>query len=165
VTTAYDRPVVTLNVASNPICVGGVAALTYTLTGGSGTSTYSWQFNNPTNGWTQVSTSSTNYSTSLGIAGSYEYRLIVTQSTGCIAISSSQIVVVNPDPTVTAAINNPSICVGGTALITSTIVGGSGTQTYQWYSGPGTNGPWTLISGATAIGDRIRSDHHDRNNG
>ncbi|MEO5907257.1 MAG: SdrD B-like domain-containing protein, partial [Saprospiraceae bacterium] len=149
ITTAYDRPVVTLNVAANPICVGGVAALTYVLTGGSGTSTYSWQYNNPTNGWTQVSTSSTNYSTSLGIAGSYEYRLIVTQSTGCIAISYSLIVVVNPDPTVTAAINNPNICVGGSALITSTIVGGSGSPTYQWYSGPATNGPWTLISGAT----------------
>ena len=149
-TTAAAHPSVTIAPATNPICAGGVASLTATVTGGQGTNTYSWQYNHPVNGWQQVNTSAGPYNTVLSNAGTYEYRLIVTQSSGCQTISGSSLVVVNPDPTVTVTANNPSICIGGSSILTSTMSGGSTHLSYQWYSGPTSTGSWTLISGATS---------------
>ncbi|HJW27960.1 MAG TPA: SdrD B-like domain-containing protein, partial [Saprospiraceae bacterium] len=148
VITVASHPAVTVSSVSNPICVGGIVQLTSVVTGGTGTITYQWQFNNPASGWQNGGTNST-YNVSGLPVGTYEYRLIVTQSSGCITVSSSYFQTVNPDATVSAAVNNPSICIGGSSVITSTVNGGSGTITYQWYSSPNGVSSWTLISGAT----------------
>jgi protocatechuate 3,4-dioxygenase beta subunit len=147
--TSAAHPTVTIAAAANPICVGGVANFTSTVSGGAGTNSYSWQYNHPTNGWQQVSTSA-NYAVAPAV-GTHEYRLIVTQQpSGCVTISTSIFMVVNPDPVITATVDNPNICIGGSATITSTVAGGIPTLSYQWYSGPTSTGSWTIIPGATS---------------
>jgi protocatechuate 3,4-dioxygenase beta subunit len=148
--TSAEHPVVTITAANNPICAGGnVAQFSSTVTGGFGSNTYQWQYNNPGTGWGNIGSNSANYSVSLPL-GTFEYRLIVTQTSGCITVSDSYFMVVVPDPTVTASVDIASICVGGSATVTATVTNGSPAITFQWYSGPATNGPWTLISGATS---------------
>jgi len=152
VITAAAHPVVTVGSVNNPICVGGnLAQLTSTVTGGAGTTTYQWQYNNIISGagWTNGSTSA-NWTISNLPLGTHEYRVIVTQTTGCVTMSDSYFMVVNPDATVTVAANNPAICLGGSSTITATVTGGSPAITYQWQSGPTSGGSWTSISGATS---------------
>ncbi|MCB0608650.1 MAG: choice-of-anchor A family protein, partial [Lewinella sp.] len=59
------------------------------------------------------------------------------------------VVTVKPDPTVSIAINNPVVCIGGSATLTATVTGGSGTFGYQWQSATSSGGTYTNISGAT----------------
>jgi hypothetical protein len=65
-------------------------------------------------------------------------------------MSASYFMVVNPDATVTIAVNNPSICIGGSSTITATVVGGSNAYTYQWQSAPALAGTYTNIGSAIA---------------
>jgi protocatechuate 3,4-dioxygenase beta subunit len=141
-------PTVTVSAVANPVCAGGVSQMSGTVTGGFGTNTYQWQNYNGTI-WVNVGSNNANYAVSLPV-GTHEYRLIVTQSSGCVTISASYFMVVNPDATVTATADNPSICIGGTAIVTANVTGGTPNITYQWQSGTGSGGPWTNISGATS---------------
>jgi hypothetical protein len=81
VITVATPPTVTVSAVNNPICAGGnLAQLLSTVSGGSGTTTYQWQYNNvPAGGWQNGSTSA-NWTVSNLPAGTHEYRVIVTQS-------------------------------------------------------------------------------------
>ncbi|HJW29481.1 MAG TPA: hypothetical protein VJ508_09525, partial [Saprospiraceae bacterium] len=124
----------TVSVSANPlsICIGGTSTLTATVSGGTGPTTYQWQFNNAGT-WTNVGTNQNTYTTPvLNTTGTYSYRLLITQDAGCAVQSADVNISVVADPTVSVSANNPSICVGGTSTLTATVTGGTGTITYQW---------------------------------
>jgi hypothetical protein len=61
-------------------------------------------------------------------------------------VSGNVSITVEPQPTVEISIDNPAICIGGTALITSIVENGSGLFDYQWQSSPNGTSGWTNIS-------------------
>jgi hypothetical protein len=75
---------------------------------------------------------------------------VIDNSNGCAAPSSNAVtVIVRPDATITAVVNNAEVCIGGAAQLTATLTGGSGSATLQWQSASNALGPWTNIAGAT----------------
>ena len=84
-------------------------------------------------------------------SGIFYYRLrIIDPISGCSEPSSNVITItVIADPTTSIAVNNQSICVGGSALITSSVTPGSGVYAYQWETATSGAGPWSAIGGAT----------------
>ena len=65
-------------------------------------------------------------------------------------LSNQVSVVIKADATVSVAPVSSEVCIGGTALLTATVTGGSSTYTSQWQSSlNGTTG-WADISGATS---------------
>jgi hypothetical protein len=58
--------------------------------------------------------------------------------------------VVRADATVSVAPVTSEVCIGGTAILTATISGGSLTLTQQWQSSADGTSGWTDIPGATA---------------
>ena len=143
-----DDPVASVSVSSSSLCVGGSALFTASVTGGTGTTTYQWQFNN-SGTWQNVGgATSDTYSALLLNPGTFEYRVIVNQAAGCADTSAASSVTVVADPTVSIAVDNGTICEGGQINLTSTVTGGTGTTTYQWEFNNG--GTWEDISGATS---------------
>jgi len=140
--TVVADPTVSISASSLSICDGGTTTFTATVTGGTGTSVYQWQYNNAGT-WTNVGTDNAVYTTPVLTVGSYSYRLIVNQATGCSVQSANQTVTVVADPTVSVSINNPTLCIGGTATLTATVSGGTGTTVYQWQQN--VSGTWTNV--------------------
>ena len=135
-------PTVNITASSLNICDGGTTTFTAVVSGGTGTPLYQWQFNN-SGTWTNVGTNNAVFTTPVLAVGSYSYRLIVTQATGCSVQSANQTVTVVADPTLSMSINNPTLCIGGTATLTATVSGGTGTSVYQWQEN--VLGSWTNI--------------------
>lgn len=71
-----------------------------------------------------------------------------TVSTGTTNITGIDFGVRQIPPTVTVAVDNTILCVGGSAVLTATASSGNGTYTYQWQSSNNLF-TWTAISGAT----------------
>ena len=141
-------PSVTVTASDLEVCEGGTVLLTANVVGGAGTSVYQWQYNDPGTGWENVGTNSSTYTTpALGL-GTNEYRVIVTQNPGCEVTSAPVSINVVSGPSVSVAVDQTSICEGGTALFTATVTGGTGTNNYQWQAFSG--GTWNDIAGATS---------------
>ncbi len=119
--TVSVNPTPTLVTSASPsvVCEGNSATLSV-----SGAATYSWAAATST-GSTLVVTPS----------GSSAYNVSGISSAGCIA-NTSQIVLVNPNPTVTIgeALNQSIVCSGGSATLIS-----SGADIYNWSTGPTTS--------------------------
>ena len=134
--------------ASQDICIGGIIApLVVGYTGGVGTATYQW-YTNPGGIVISGATVSSYTPGIFGTAGDYNYYATVTLSgSGCISVASTtSLVRVVPDPTVTITPNTQIICQGATPTdLVVTPSGGVGTYSYQWYNSL-TN---TAIVGAT----------------
>ena len=134
--------------ASQDICIGGIIApLVVGYTGGVGTATYQW-YTNPGGILISGATVSSYTPGIFGTAGDYNYYATVTLSgSGCISVASTtSLVRVVPDPTVTITPNTQIICQGATPTdLVVTPSGGVGTYSYQWYNSL-TN---TAIVGAT----------------
>jgi len=146
VTVAAD-PDITISGATT-ICSGGTASLTASASGGTGTLTYQWQYHNGTE-WVNTGTNSSGYTTS-ALSSSTNYRCLYSASgNGCDAKTSNVITItVIADPTISAFTSSNWICTGGTVQLSSTVSGGVGTESYQWYSSPNAS-VWTPIAGAT----------------
>jgi hypothetical protein len=153
--TIVVNPDVTLDVSANNsnVCVGGNVTITATVGGGSSSRTLQWQSGTSTTGpWTAIPGATTGaYTAPTTTAGTYYYRLQVSDPlSGCSEPVSDVITVtVYSDPTVNVNVNNAIVCIGGTALLTATTGGGSGTFSYQWQSAPSSSGPWSNITNAT----------------
>ena len=134
--------------ASQDICVGGtIAPLVVGYTDGVGTATYQW-YTNPGGLIIAGATSSSYTPGTFDTAGDYNYYATVTLSgSGCGSVASTTALVrVVPDPTVTITPNTQIICQGATPTdLVVTPSGGVGTYSYQWFSSL-TN---TAIAGAT----------------
>jgi len=149
------------------ICQGGSTIYTSSLSNGTGTVTYQWQysadgssFSNVAGGTPTGATYTNPNTTSLTVAnislvGTYYYRLSATSTgSGCTspAVSTAATVQVVTDPTLTAAARtNSIICQGGSTVYTSSLSNGTGTVAYQWqYSADGSS--FTNVAGGTPTG-------------
>jgi hypothetical protein len=130
ITTLAD-PSVSITATMPTICTGGSTVLMANITGGSGTITYQWQ-QNIASVWTNVGTNSNTYTTDV-LTSNTNYRLIITQDvSGCGNTSATFTVTVVADPSVSVSSTMPTICTGGSTVLTANVTGGSGTITYQW---------------------------------
>ena len=126
VITINPAPITTLTIASLPtsttVCNGGAITLTAT-----GASSYTWT---PT-----ITNAVTFTPTTSNI-----YTVYATDANGCVAVTATVNVTVNPPVALT--VNSPSICPGGTATLTA-----SGSTTYTWSTttGGGSFGTTTAV--------------------
>jgi hypothetical protein len=144
---------VSVDAPNAEICVGGQISLSATVTGGSSIITYQWQSGTSISGpWTDISGETNSaYITAAVVADTFYYRVVIDDaSSGCSdPVSSGAQVIVNPDATLSAAVNNAQVCIGGDATLTATVAGGSSALTLQWQSAPSTSGPWANLTGVT----------------
>lgn len=144
--------------ASQLLCTGGATtALTAVAATGTGTASYQWYSNtvNSTTGGTPIAgETTTTFTPPSNITGTTYYYCVATiTGGGCSNITSSiSAVTLNPDPSITTQpITSQTICVGGsiTPALTTTLTGGSGTASYQWYTSA--VAPANVIAGATTL--------------
>jgi hypothetical protein len=147
-----------LTIATQPAnitqCIDGVLPLTVAITGGTGTGTisYTWeQSTTGTGGWTAASgsTNSATYIPPSTTAGTMYYRVTVSATgNGCGSVTSTvATVVIVAKPTITVTTADQTICVGGALTLNASTSGGTGTCTIQWQESVN-NAPYTNISGA-----------------
>ena len=120
-----------------------IATFTASVVGGSGTPVFQWQLDNA-GSWTNVGTDSSIYAT-LALTGVYDYRVIISQNNGCGDTSNVVTLTVFDDPTVNVTLNDATICVGGTTVLTANVTGGTSAVTFQWQSSPD-NAVWTNVA-------------------
>lgn len=120
-----NNPSVSTTASQNPTDVGNSVDFTSTISGGTGTMTYSWLVNG-----VQESTSSS-FTYSFDSTGSYTINLTVTDSDGHVAYSQFT-EVVNADPAVTISASHNPTDAGIPVNFTSTISGGTGPYKYSW---------------------------------
>ncbi|MES2112736.1 MAG: DUF6443 domain-containing protein [Bacteroidota bacterium] len=136
----------TINYNTTPALLNGAAS-----TGGNSTYTYQWQ--NSTNGttWTNIaSATAEDYQPPALTATTYYHR--ITTSNGVTATTATATVTVYPQlvaGTVAPATQTLNYNTAPALLNGATSTGGSGTYTYQWQSSP-TGSSWTNIASATA---------------
>ena len=114
--TVNPTPTLTVTPSTASICIGNNVSLT-----ANGASSYSWTPAtglNQTTGATVVSQPSS--------AGTYTYTVSGTSAAGCSATATAT-VTVNSLPTITIGPNNPTICAGGSIILTA-----NGANTYTW---------------------------------
>jgi hypothetical protein len=131
-------------------CIGGTVILTATVVGGSNTLDVQWQVLSGT--WNDIpGATGMTYSAPTVAAGTFQYRArIVETASGCsVPFSNIVTVIIREDAVVSVDVNNPEVCLGGTAIITATITGGSGAMTFQWQSSPD-DITWFDIAGANS---------------
>lgn len=154
--------------ASPTICLGGSANITSNRSGGTGLFDINWQYSaDGSTGWANVvngtpagiSYSNANTSTMTVIGdgsealGAKYYRMVATSvdpNINCAAISTNSVVTTIADPTLSIP-SSPTVCVGGSANITSTVSGGTGPMSRQWqYSSDGMS--WASVTNGTPSG-------------
>jgi hypothetical protein len=60
-------------------------------------------------------------------------------------------VIIRPDALISASVNNAEVCIDGSAILNANLTGGSSFATLQWQNSGNPAGPFTDISGATAV--------------
>ena len=132
--TVVADPTISVSGATT-ICSGGTAALTSSTSGGAGSCTYQWQQSTTSSsaGFTNISfANAANYNTPALTVTTW-YRVIRDcDGADCADPTSNAVeVTVVADPTISAS-GATTICSGGTAALTSSTSGGTGSCTYQW---------------------------------
>ncbi len=128
--------VITSAGANDTICLGQLANLTATASGGTGTYSYTWLPQNFTNNGTlTVSPSSTT-----------TYTVLATDQNGCAGQSTTATAVVySLLPANISVLGNTPICPGQSTTVSCQIAGLTGPVTYQWNYGLGSgSGPYTV---------------------
>ncbi len=132
----------TLTVASSPVCSGANATVTATPAA-PGNYSYSWTFpagaTDPGNVASFLTT----------VPGTYSV-IMTNLTTTCPSASVSVNVVINPLPTVSVSIVNPTICPGQSAAITA-VPGTAGTFNYAWTVPAGVTPPGNVATFSSTI--------------
>jgi hypothetical protein len=97
--TVVSDPTVSVVASDLTICDGGTSLFTATVSGGTGTTVYQWQSFNGTI-WSNVGANQNTYTTPVLTVGTYTYRVLITQASGCDAVSANQVITVVADPAV-----------------------------------------------------------------
>jgi uncharacterized repeat protein (TIGR01451 family) len=150
VITVIAAPLVDISASSDAICENGSVSLSSVLDCRTGTAqTYQWQQSDDATTWVNVASNGTspNYSTS-GLTETTHFRLLVLQG-ACTGYSDTVTISVSPAPSVSVAVDNATICQGGSVNLTATVTGGVGTVSYQWQESSNGSTGWTNISAAT----------------
>ena len=135
-------------------CIGGNGQIGVVVTGGSGITTYQWQYsttNISANFADVVGETSSTYIPPSSVVGTTYYRVLVDASNnGCDeVISNVSAVVITPDLSIITHPNSFNECIGGTNQLSVISTGGSGAISYQWQSSLINNpGDFTDIPGA-----------------
>ncbi len=160
VTVATDPTISTQPLTTQSVCVNGLpAALQVAYTNGVGTPSYQWYSNstNATTGGTAIPTqnNSTLSANTATVGTQYYYCMVTLTGAGCaVSTSATAEIIVVAAPTVSIQPNlNETVCLEGTpTTLSPTVVGGTGTASYQWYSNStNSNTGGTVIAGATNI--------------
>ncbi|MHB1708716.1 MAG: beta strand repeat-containing protein [Thermoplasmataceae archaeon] len=138
--TAYADPSVSIASSQNPTDVGNSVTFTASPSGGSGSYTYQWYVNSAA---VSGATSST-YATSFASSGTEAVYVIIKDSVGNSATSSTLDETVNADPSVSIVSSQNPTDVGNSVTFTATGSGGTGSYSYQWYLNS------AAVSGATS---------------
>jgi sugar lactone lactonase YvrE len=144
-TVVVDPPLAkpTVTSTSRSICAGGTVSMTATATGGSGVYSYQWHHN----GGAVIPGATSQSYTATPSANDY-YYVAVTDSRGCVTMTSSAVVVtVNalPDATITAA---STVCDGSSG--SASVADAGAGATYNWTIAGGTI-DFTMANGAAAF--------------
>ena len=103
------------------VCIGGSSVINSTITNGSGLYLYQWQSSPDGSTWTNISSGGTSasYTVPTNLEGTTHYRLMLTDlANGCgDPVSNAVTVTVVGQVTVSVAVDNPIVCIGGSALI------------------------------------------------
>ena len=138
VATVVADPQVSISTAAPDatICVGGTTGLTANVSGGTGTFNYQWQYLSNGN-WLNTCSSCTNVSQNASPSATRDYRVLVSNASGCNAIGVQTVTVV-ADPVFTISGTDVSCNGLDNCTATATISGGTN-QTYQynWFSDDG----------------------------
>ena len=135
-------PIVQITAGANAsVCEG--QSINFTATDAGASATYAWNFG--TGATPATSTSRGPVNVTYATSGTQTATLNVTVN-GCTA-STSTTVTVNSTPSV-SALPNQTICTGGTAILTASVSGGSGTAGYQWQESTD-NATWGNVVGGT----------------
>jgi hypothetical protein len=148
----YQSATVSISTPNPEVCVGGSSILTATITGGSAGLSMQWQSSPDNSVWSNIpGANSTSYNAPTSVAGTTYYRMMITDNFPNCAdpLSNVLTILVQPDATVSLAPLTNEICLGGTALLTATITGGSSNLTIQWQSNTN-GGGWQIVPGATS---------------
>jgi gliding motility-associated-like protein len=138
--TVTVNPLPTATVNSPTVCAGTPATVT-AAPGVAGTYSYAWTVPGGATNPGNVTSFTTN------TAGTYSVILTNT-STGCVSVSASGTVTINPLPTVT--VNSPTVCAGTPATVTAT-PGTAGTYDYAWTVPAGATAPGNVATFTTTI--------------
>jgi hypothetical protein len=120
-----EDPEVTLTADDSEFCNGGNTTLHSDVEGGAGGNNYQWQIQSGAT-WVNVGTNNVDFNTGPLASGTYTYRVIIAQDSGCDAVSSGITLIVLPDPQVFISVNDVEICTGGTVTLESEVLGGAG---------------------------------------
>ena len=123
--TIHSNPTVTILSSQNPTDLGNSVHFSSSISGGTGTDTYSWTINNVV-----VSTSSSFYY-SFNTTGIFYVNLTVTDSDGHSGFYSMK-ETVNPDPSVSIKASHNPVDVGIVVNFTAVVTGGTNPDTYSW---------------------------------
>ena len=143
-----DDPAVTITADDTEICEGGIINIMSTVTGGAGANNYQWQELIECVWVDMFAANGSTLIVNLSGAGSYTYRLVVTQDAGCETTSDQVTITVNNDPIVNASVDDAEICDGGTTTLHVSVSGGAGNTSYQWQELIAGN--WVDVFGADA---------------
>ncbi len=132
----------TVTVASTPVCSGTNATVTATP-GAPGNYSYSWTFPAGATDPGNVASFST------AVPGTYSI-IMTNLTTTCPSASVPVNVVINPLPTVSVSIVNPTICPGQSAAVTA-VPGVAGTYSYAWIVPAGVTPPGNVATFNTTI--------------
>jgi hypothetical protein len=143
--------------SNQTICEGGTIplALNVNYIDGTGSASYQWYSVGSPNAPITGATSSSFTPAAFNLTGTFEYFVEVSLSgSGCNMVTSgiAQIVVIQ-DPIVSIASASQNYCQFSSNVlpITSTVTGGTGTVSYQWYSNNvNINSNGVFINGATS---------------
>ena len=138
-TITQNDPVVASGTQVNVNCNGGsTGSIDLTVTGGSGSYTYSWS-----NGATTQDIS--------GLAAG-TYSVIISESNGCAVTGTTSFTITQNDPVVAGGTQVNVSCNGSsTGSIDLTVSGGSGSYTYLWSNGATTQDISGLAAGIYTV--------------
>ncbi|MFZ4401231.1 MAG: Ig-like domain-containing protein, partial [Bacteroidales bacterium] len=130
------KPITLAGPVNSAICVGGTETLYTIASNGSGSYNYLWQYKNGLS-WDSVGNSTSYVTPVLDTAGTYYYRITVSDQLaadngGCSIIDTAYVMVVNDPIWATNVVTPDSICTGGQVSFNATISGGLGGNPVSW---------------------------------
>ena len=131
-------PSIVATTSSAAACIGANALFTAKVIGGMGNATYQWQvntgsgFTNIANGgiYAGATTDTLKITGVTSAMNQNQYRLQLTAGICGTITGSTGLLIVNPNPNVTATSTPPTVCAGGSA-----VPSGANAKTYTWSSG------------------------------